>query len=123
MVKIEEVKNILSNRVVIAAGGAFFAVYNISESSPERGKVSFGLFIKEKKDKKSSAIEWIKENIMIHQLSFFKVDAAGRFVLIGTEKSYQVWNMVGEIIFKDTLLKPIYNLEWRPRLLTNLSDE
>jgi hypothetical protein len=85
--------------------------------------VCFGLFVKEKKDKKLSAIEWIKENIMIHQLSFFKVDTAGRFVLLGTEKSYQVWNMVGEIIFKDTLLKPVNNLEWRPRHLTNLSEE
>ena len=84
IVKIEEVKNILSNRVVIAPGGAFFAVYNISESSPERGKVSFGLFLREKKDKKSSAIEWIKENIMIHQLSYFKIDPSGRFVLLGT---------------------------------------
>jgi uncharacterized protein with WD repeat len=34
LVKIEEIKNILSNRVVIAPGGVFFAVYNISESSP-----------------------------------------------------------------------------------------
>ncbi len=100
----------MSNRVVIAPGGAFFAVYNISESSPERGKVSFGLFLREKKEKKSSAIEWIKENIMIHQLSFFKIDASGRFVLLGTEKSYQVWSIIGEMIFKDTLLKPINNL-------------
>ena len=100
----------MSNRVVIAPGGAFFAVYNISESSPERGKVSFGLFLREKKEKKSSAIELIKENIMIHQLSFFKIDASGRFVLLGTEKSYQVWSIIGEMIFKDTLLKPINNL-------------
>lgn len=100
----------MSNRVVIAPGGVFFAVYNISESSPERGKVSFGLFLREKKEKKSSAIEWIKENIMIHQLSFFKIDASGRFVLLGTEKSYQVWSIIGEMIFKDTLLKPINNL-------------
>ncbi len=60
---------------------------------------------------------------MIHQLSFFKVDVAGRFVLLGTDKSYQVWNMVGEIIFKDTLLKPVNNLEWRPRFLANLGDD
>lgn len=60
---------------------------------------------------------------MIHQLAYFRVDASGRFVLLGTEKSYQVWNMVGEIIFKDTLGKPIYNLEWRPRLFTSLSEE
>ena len=60
---------------------------------------------------------------MIHQLQFFKVDAAGRFVLLGTEKSYQIWNMVGEIIFKDTLGKPINDLEWRPRIFTSLSEE
>jgi hypothetical protein len=40
--------------------------------------------LREKKAKNSSAIEWIKENIMIHQLSFFKVDTSGRFVLLGT---------------------------------------
>lgn len=81
------------------------------------------MFLKEKKDKKSSAIEWIKENIMIHQLSFFKIDASGRFVLLGTEKSYQVWSIIGEMIFKDTLLKPINNLEWRPRNMKTLSEE
>jgi hypothetical protein len=36
-------KNILSNRVILASNGLFFAVYNLSQESPERGKVSFGI--------------------------------------------------------------------------------
>lgn len=58
---------------------------------------------------------------MIHQLCFFKIDSSGRFVLLGTEKSYQVWTIIGEIIFKDTLGKTVNNLEWRPRMIKNLS--
>lgn len=60
---------------------------------------------------------------MIHQLNFFKMDQSGRFVLLGTEKSYQIWNMAGEMLFKDTLIKTINNLEWRPREMKMLPEE
>lgn len=60
---------------------------------------------------------------MIHQLSFFKIDPSGRFVLMGTEKTYQIWNMIGEIVSKDTLTKNIYDVEWRPRCINKMSDK
>lgn len=81
------------------------------------------MFVKDKKDKRQTNIEWVKENIMIHQLNFFKMDESGRFVLLGTEKSYQIWNMAGEMLFKDTLIKIINNLEWRPRTTRSLNEE
>ncbi len=60
---------------------------------------------------------------MIHQLNYFKGDPSGRFILLGTQKSYQIWNMAGEMLFKDTLLKPVNDLQWRPRALAKLSLE
>ena len=54
---------------------------------------------------------------MINQMNFFNLDPSGRFVLCGTEKGYQVWNYIGEIITKDTLQKTVYDVQWRPRAL------
>ncbi len=51
------------------------------------------------------------------------MDQSGRFVLLGTEKSYQIWNMAGEMLFKDTLMKTVNNLEWRPRAMKMLNEE
>ncbi len=51
------------------------------------------------------------------------MDPSGRFVLLGTEKGYQVWNLIGEIIVKDTLQKSIFDAQWRPRLLAQLGEE
>jgi len=51
------------------------------------------------------------------------VDPSGRFALLGTEKGYQIWNFIGEIVTKDTLQKNIHDVQWRPRIFNKLSEE
>lgn len=75
------------------------------------------------KGKRALAFEFTKQNLMVNGMNFFEVDPSGRFVLLGTEKGYQVWNFIGEIITKDTLQKNIADVHWRPRLLNQLPDE
>jgi hypothetical protein len=60
---------------------------------------------------------------MVNGMTFFQVDPSGRFILLGTEKGYQVWNFIGEIITKDTLQKNIHDVQWRPRMFNHLSDQ
>ncbi len=60
---------------------------------------------------------------MVSGMSFFHVDPSGRFILLGTEKGYQIWNFIGEIITKDTLQKNIHDVQWRPRVMTQLPEE
>lgn len=55
-------------------------------------------------------------------MTFFSLDPSGRFVLLGTEKGYQVWNPIGEVLFKDTLQKGIFDAQWRPRLFSLLEE-
>lgn len=56
-------------------------------------------------------------------MNFFHVDSSGRFILLGTDKGYQVWNFIGEIITKDTLQKTVFDVQWRPRFLNQLPEE
>lgn len=60
---------------------------------------------------------------MINGMSSFSADSSGRFILIGTEKSYQVWSFIGEIITKDTMQRNIQDLQWRPRIETVLDEK
>jgi hypothetical protein len=69
------------------------------------------------------AFEFTKQNLIVSGMSFFHVDASGRFILLGTEKGYQIWNFIGEIITKDTLQKNIFDVQWRPRALAQLPEE
>ena len=43
ILKAGEIRDNLQNRVVLASNGNFFALYNITEESPEKGKFSLGL--------------------------------------------------------------------------------
>jgi hypothetical protein len=122
--KAGEIRDNLQNRVVLASNGSFFALYNTTEESPEKGKFSLGLIQRDKeKGKRALSFEFTKQNLMVSGMSFFHVDHSGRFILLGTEKGYQVWNFIGEIITKDTLQKNIFDVQWRPRLLTELPAE
>ena len=125
IVKVGEIGNNLQNRVVLTSNGGFFALYNINEDSAERGRISFGMIVKEQKEKgkKVLAFEFTKKDLMINGMNFFKVDESGRFVLLGTEKGYQIWNFIGEIIFKDTLQKNIHDVQWRPRMINRLTPQ
>jgi hypothetical protein len=60
---------------------------------------------------------------MVNGMNFFHVDPSGRFALLGTEKGYQIWNFIGEIVTKDTLQKNIHDVQWRPRIFNKLSEE
>jgi len=55
-------------------------------------------------------------------MNFFQVEASGRFVLLGTEKGYQIWSFIGESVSKDTLQKTIYDVQWRPRVFNLLPE-
>ena len=44
--KIGELSNNLQNRVVLTSNGSFFALYNISEDSAERGRFSMGMIVR-----------------------------------------------------------------------------
>ncbi len=46
IIKVGEIGNNLQNRVALASNGAFFALYNITEESAERGRFSLGMIIK-----------------------------------------------------------------------------
>mgnify|MGYP000896199692 CR=1 FL=1 len=83
--------------MVLTNNGAFFALYNITEESAEKGRFSLGLIIKENKDKgkKTYNFEFTKHNLMVNGMTFFHVDSSGRFILLGTEKGYQIWNFIG----------------------------
>lgn len=105
--------------------GAFFALYNITDESAERGRFSLGLITREAKDKtkKQLNFEFTKQNLMVNGMKFFHTDPSGRFILLGTEKGYQVWNFIGEIITKDTLQKNIHDVQWRPRMFNRLPEQ
>ena len=44
--KVGEIGNNLQNRVVLASNGGFFALYNVSEDSAERGRFSMGMIVR-----------------------------------------------------------------------------
>jgi hypothetical protein len=121
--KLGEIKDNLQNRVVLASNGNFFALYNITEESPEKGKFSLGMITRETvKGKRTYNFEFTRQNMIVNGMNFFQVDASGRFVLLGTEKGYQIWNFIGESVTKDTLQKNIHDVQWRPRVFSQLPD-
>jgi hypothetical protein len=125
IIKAGEISNNLQNRVVLASNGGFFALYNITEESAERGRFSLGMIVREVKEKgkKQLGFEFTKQNLMVNGMHIFNVDPSGRFILLGTEKGYQVWNFIGEIVTKDTLQKSLHDLQWRPRMANRLLDD
>lgn len=55
-----------------------------------------GIISKENKDKKKGlSFEFSKQSLMVNGMTFFEVDPSGRFILLGTERGYQVWNFIG----------------------------
>ena len=54
---------------------------------------------------------------MVNGMCYFDLDPSGRFVLLGTDKGYQIWSMIGEIIIKDMMPKNIYDVQWRPKYM------
>lgn len=52
--------------------------------------------MKEKdKGKRIYNLEFTKQNLVVNGMNFFHVDESGRFILLGTDKGYQVWNFIG----------------------------
>ena len=100
-------------------------MYNITEESAERGKFSLGMIVKEVKDKgkKQTVFEFTRQNVIVNGMNYFSVDQSGRFLLLGTEKGYQVWNFIGECITKDTMQKNISDVQWRPRMFSRLPEQ
>lgn len=38
------------------------------------------------------------------------MDVTGRFILLGTDKSYQIWSLAGEMLHKDIFTQEIYDV-------------
>lgn len=51
-------------------------------------------------------------------------DPSGKFLLTAsyTTKTYTIWNCFGKMIFKDTILKDVIRIDWRPRLHVKISE-
>ena len=79
---------------MLGENGQYFALYNISQNSSGRVKFSIGYFSKDIKSKKQK-LEFVKENVDIAYMNFFSMDESGRFILLGTDKSYQIWSFAG----------------------------
>ena len=107
---------------MLPENGQYFALYNISPNSSGRGKFSMGYLARDQKSKKYK-LEFVKENVDIAYMNFFTVDESARFILLGTEKSYQIWSFAGEMIYKDIFAEPISNAYFRPRYLNQLPAE
>lgn len=60
----------------MASNGGFFALYNVNVDSAERGRISFGMIVKEQKEKgkKALAFEFTKKDLMVNGMTFFSVD-------------------------------------------------
>lgn len=101
---------------MLPENGKYFALYNISANSSGRGKFSIGYF-------SSKKIEFVKENTDIAYMNFFTMDITGRFILLGTDKSYQIWSLAGEMLHKDIFTQEIYDVQFRPRYISQLSRE
>jgi hypothetical protein len=81
----------------------------ITRDGKEKGRRGFGF-------------EFTRQNIIVNGMNFFEVEASGRFVLLGTEKGYQIWSFIGESVTKDTLQKTIHDVQWRPRVFNLLPE-
>jgi hypothetical protein len=51
------------------------------------------------------------------------MDCSGRFIITGTDKTYQIWTTSGELIYKDMFNVEIHNVHFRPRYMLKLSNE
>lgn len=101
--------------------GTYFALYNISSESSGRDKYSLGFIGKDQKKKYQA--ELFKENSEVSYMTFFFMEQSGRFVILGTDKMFQIWNMAGELVFKNNETMDIKNVQFRPRYITNVSKE
>ena len=120
-VKIGEVHGTSANRVMLGQNGQYFALYNISQNSSGRGKFSIGYFAKDNKSKKQR-LEFVKENVDIAYMNFFSMDESSRFILLGTDKSYQIWSFAGEMLHKDIFTQEINDVQFRPRFISKVTD-
>jgi hypothetical protein len=119
-IKVGEIAETPANRIILAQNGAFFALYNISVLSAGKYKYTLGVFTKDQKSKKLS-IEIIKQDIEIPYMTYFDMDESGRFILTGTNKTYQIWTTAGELISKDMFSVEIHNVSFRPRFINKLA--
>jgi len=55
---------------------------------------------KQIKRKKSFSFEFTGQNKIVNGMKIFLVDTFGRFVLLETDKGYQIWNFIAEIVIK-----------------------
>lgn len=54
-------------------------------------------------------------------MTYFDMDASGRFIITGTDKTYQIWTTAGELINKDMFNTEVRDARFRPRYATKLS--
>jgi len=50
-------------------------------------------------------------------MSYASWDPTGKLLLTASDhtKTFFIWNCFGKLIFKDSIIKDIKNIDWRPR--------
>lgn len=48
-------------------------------------------------------------------MTYFNMDETGRFILTGTDKTFQIWTTAGQLISKDMFSTEIKYVQFRPR--------
>ena len=64
-------------------------------------------------------MEVIKANSSHAYMNYLTFDPSGKFLLLGSyqSKSIQIWTILGELLFRDAVMRPLANVNWRPRLV------
>lgn len=60
-------------------------------------------------------MELIKDKIDVAYMTHFSIDPSGRFLMLGSENSYQIWSFAGEMVCKDIFTQNITDVQFRPR--------
>lgn len=52
-------------------------------------------------------------------MTYLSFDPTGKYLLLGSEdsKSIQIWTILGELVWRDAAMRPIGDVQWRPRLI------
>ena len=95
-------------------------MFNVSTYSWGKYKYTIGAFSRDPKTKRTT-IEIIKQNVQISYMTYFDMDATGRFFIAGTDKTYQIWTTSGQLITKDSYNTQIKYVKFRPRFINKLS--
>lgn len=58
-------------------------------------------------------------------MTYLSFDPSGKYLLLGSEdsKSIQIWTVLGELVWRDAAMRPIGDVQWRPRMIKFLDEK